>query len=162
MNYLVTAYRFGYISWHQYYVYCGPDREKAFRLAEHEPDYRGGKYGCAVYEFTETVESDHEIAYKMIRYFPSFCGETEPEDDERGEFMKKLGEEFEYYAEGKRWVPGDAAGTIKLADITPDPVAVEIFQKRRAEHENWQRIKNEQKEKLDGAVLHPEPGKNQT
>lgn len=54
--YVVTAYRWGQRNAHSYIVGARADLEEAKKLADHEVDYRGGKYGCEVV-LVDTEES---------------------------------------------------------------------------------------------------------
>lgn len=53
MTFLVKAYRFGFANEHNYIVYCGPDRDVAYGIAEEESQERGGKYGMLILEYPE-------------------------------------------------------------------------------------------------------------
>ena len=48
--YVVIAYRWNSQENHSYLVGCNTNKDKAIEMAEKEADYRGGKYGCWVYE----------------------------------------------------------------------------------------------------------------
>lgn len=114
--YLVTAYRWGWINAHQYPVYCGADHTKAVALARAENATRGGKYGCAVYEW----DADGTEA-KLTEYFGSSMSEEhKPFHNWRICYFERLGNLLDRYADGKMWLPvGD--GTVKLTAVPPPP-----------------------------------------
>jgi len=126
--YLVTAYRWGWLNGGQYPVYCGPDRTKALALAELEPYNRGGKYGCAVDEWTGDGTESARIAY-----FCSGYGEKEPSHNWRINYFERMGHAFDDYAEGRMWVPtGDENRTLKSTTVPlpPDFVLAEVKRQR--------------------------------
>lgn len=120
--YLVTAYRWGWLNGHQYQVYCGTDRTKALALAQNEQQDRGGKYGCAVYEW----DADG-TEFKRIAYFGgSMEGEDEPFHNWRINYFEALGHTLDAYADGRVYVPHDdgTMKTLKSVVIEPPPERV--------------------------------------
>lgn len=118
--YLVTAYRWGWLNGHQYQVYCGPDHTKALALAQNETEDRGGKYGCAVYEWNEDGTD-----YKRVAYFgASMEHETEPFHNWRIDYFERLGHTLDEYANGKVWGPTGEGTTLKREDIEPPPQCI--------------------------------------
>ena len=69
--YLVIAYRFGWFNYGRYFVGCWTDQATAEVFAAGECAGWGGKYGVTVHELTGEEE-------KVVRHFPSSCGEKEP------------------------------------------------------------------------------------
>lgn len=69
-TFLAKAFRHGWYNEHQYVVYCGPDAEAAFALAEEELQERGGKYAIMVIEYGENGEDPISVDY-----YPSSRGE---------------------------------------------------------------------------------------
>lgn len=123
-TYLVTAYRWGWTNDHQYQVYAGTDKDKAMESAETEVYERGGKYGCAVYEFDDTGEES-----EMVAYVPS-DDENKPSHNWRIDMFERLGHELHRYAEGTMYVPNpDRKGCLKPVPVTPDQWAVDAVQK---------------------------------
>jgi hypothetical protein len=99
--YLVTAYRWGWLNGHQYQAYCGPDKTKALALAQAETQDRGGKYGCAVYEWNEDG-----IECRRIAYFGAMMEqEKEPFHNWRIDYFEKLGHILDRYATGNMLLP---------------------------------------------------------
>lgn len=80
MIYLVTAYRWGYLQESET-IYASESREDCFAVAEAYPDWRGGKYGCGIFEVdTSNLEKAKEgdAVRDCIAYFPSIHGEFRP------------------------------------------------------------------------------------
>ena len=80
MSYIVTAYRWGYLQ-ESDTIYASDSREDCMAVAESYPDWRGGKYGCAVYGInTGDIEKakQGEAVRDCIAYFPSLYRESEP------------------------------------------------------------------------------------
>lgn len=116
--YLVTAYRWGWTNGHQYQVYCGPDRTKALALAQNENEDRGGKYGCAVYEWNEDGTECKRIAY----FGATMCDENEPFHNWRIDYFEKLGHVLEGYGEGNMLLPDPARkGILKFTEVEKPP-----------------------------------------
>lgn len=114
--YLVTAYRWGWLNGHQYQVYCGPDRTKAVALAENECNDRGGKYGCAVYEWNADGTD-----YKRIAYFGAIMEQEDaPFHNWCINYFESMGHTLDNYADGKVYV-STGEGTLRLEDIEPPP-----------------------------------------
>ena len=125
--YLVTAYRWGLLNNHQYYVYAGPDKTKALALAQAEPCGRGGKYGCAVYCF-----ADDGISNTLEAYFPSSYAEEKPYHDERLDMFVQLGVVLRNYAQGIVYLPDpDRDGILK--PVKMDPPEWVVSEVKRAE-----------------------------
>lgn len=128
MTYLVMAFRFGWINNHWYLVYGGPDRTRACALAADEARLRGGKYSCAVYEF-----SDLGTEYQLITYEGSTLDEKEPEHNERIEYHRRLGQFADEYASGLALLPDPANPNMLIyTTITaPDEVVVEEVKRQK-------------------------------
>lgn len=98
-SFLVTAYRWGCTNEHAYHVYGGADRSKALALARAESAYRGGKYGCVVWEF-----DGDGTDYRNIAYFPSSM-ETDaaviPHHNHRIDYFERIGQTLHEAASGK-------------------------------------------------------------
>ena len=92
MTYLVTAYRWGWTNNHHYIVYCGPNEDRAWDLAEEECNDRGGKYGVAVNRYKEDGEHD-----TICAYYPSSWGEKLPYHNYRLDYISRLGHMLEDY-----------------------------------------------------------------
>lgn len=85
MIYTVIAYRWGWLNNHQYSVAATQDEDRASSLASEECDSRGGKYGVAVYEW-----SDDETC-RMVEYYPSSYGEERPFENHRLTMFSSVG-----------------------------------------------------------------------
>lgn len=72
--YIVTAYRYGWLSGGGHHVWAGTRLEDAIAHATAGHATSAGKYGLAVYE---SVGSDRSICH----YIPSGRGESEPATD---------------------------------------------------------------------------------
>lgn len=120
MTYLVMAHRWGNTNGHWYLVYCGPDKTKAEAIAVAEAADRGGKYGCAVYEF----DADG-TEYKRIAYSGSGWGDDAPFHNHRLDMFQSLGHKFASFARGfeTRAVPDHE---LKRADGGPLMVVKEF------------------------------------
>lgn len=66
--YTVHAYRWGDRECHSYSVGVCTEKDQALVLAEHEEDYRGGKYKCEVLEWTLGYEGKQPL--KVIKALP--------------------------------------------------------------------------------------------
>jgi hypothetical protein len=83
MNYHVIAYRWGYLQ-ESHCLFSSDDLKECIAVADHYPDYRGGKYGCAVYEsltFSQYLTDDGDE--KLVHYSPSLYGEPAPNYNHR-------------------------------------------------------------------------------
>jgi hypothetical protein len=142
--YHVTAYRWGNLNLHQYRVYCGPDKTKAIALAQSECDDRGGKYGCAVYQWNEDGTEYTRIAY----FGGSMHNEPAPFHNWRVDFFERLGHLLYEWSGGKIWLPDpeNPAGPLKLTEVSPPPQCVidEIARREKfADHMlelTWKRL----------------------
>jgi hypothetical protein len=115
--YFVVAYRWGCTNEHWYFVYAGVDQVKAVTMAENEAQDRGGKYGCAVFEFDESGTD-----YQMIFYAPSM-NEAQtakaPIHEHRHDYYIRLGMMFEQACEGAVYVPdGETQNGMKHTLVT--------------------------------------------
>jgi hypothetical protein len=115
--YFTVAYRWGYTNEHSYFVYVGTDQVKAVTLAENEAQDRGGKYGCAVYEFDE-----NGIDYQLIFYSPSMSEDQtdrEPKHNFRLDYLTMMGLFFDGACDGAVYLPGEAGKGAKhtLVDV---------------------------------------------
>ena len=83
MNYRVTAYRWGYAQ-EASCLFSSPNLEECIAVADYYPEYRGGKYGCAVIESPSLAEfMDDNYKLKIVHYAPSLHGESAPEYNHR-------------------------------------------------------------------------------
>lgn len=64
--YVVIAYRWNSQENHSYLVGCNTNKDKAIEMAEKEADYRGGKYGCWVYETDMNWEWNDDYRNKEV------------------------------------------------------------------------------------------------
>ncbi len=55
-TFLVKAFRNGWHNEHQYVVYCGPDKDCAYGIAEEESNEQAGNYGIMVIEYGDDGE----------------------------------------------------------------------------------------------------------
>lgn len=88
--YVVIAYRWGHLNEYQYIVYAGPDKTAAMDAAQHEPMYRGGKYGCTVFEMV--VDTAGGYIQKPINHVSSMMGEPRACRNTRREFFEEIGQ----------------------------------------------------------------------
>ena len=125
--YLVTAYRWGWLNNHQYHVYAGTDKTKAVALARAEADGRGGKYGCAVYAFTEDGAD-----YTLEAYYPSSYNEEKPSHNGRLDMFESLGHVIYNYSKGSVMLPDpDKKGY--LLPVKMEPPEWVVSEVKRAE-----------------------------
>lgn len=140
-SYLVMAYRWGWTNAHQYPVYCGPYREKALSSASEERDDRGGKYGCAVYEF------DGEGKQRtLIAYFPSIMEPEEraPRHNWRLNYFERLGQFAEDYADGRVLIPEpEDATTLKSVDVEPPQLLKDAVARAQHYYEEMEKVEAE-------------------
>lgn len=117
--YHVTAYRWGNLNLHQYRVYCGPDRTKAIALAENECNDRGGKYGCAVYEWNEDGTDCKRIAY----FSAMMHEEPAPFHNWRIDYFERLGHLLDQWHKGTVLIadPANPKGAMKFVRDLPRP-----------------------------------------
>jgi hypothetical protein len=85
MLYTVVAYRWGWVNNHTYTVAVTQNADLARTKAEEECADRGGKYGVAVYEWTD------ETTQRRIAYFASQYEETVPAQNPRIEMFERIG-----------------------------------------------------------------------
>lgn len=105
-TFVAVAYRYGDLNAHQYFVYAGADKDEALRLAEEEPNDRGGKYGCAVYQFDGKRDDVGWPEYEMVAYFPSRAQEKEPLKNYRITAAQNIGYAAMNAADGDGcWMP---------------------------------------------------------
>jgi len=137
-----VAYRWGDTNGHQYVCGIGTDRESVVAQAEHENNWRGGKYGIAVYEIKVWKNRDEDlddsggdegypawnptwdIRMEQVAYFPALMGGEEgPAFNERIYAAESVGFSVMEAAEtGKAWIPAktvapDAAGRLHRVDV---------------------------------------------
>ena len=86
MSFALQAYRYGDTNGHQYPLGSAATIEEARKLAQHHAEYRGGKYGVAIYG-AANVEDIPEI----LEYVPSIYGEERPAFDFRHTYESILG-----------------------------------------------------------------------
>ena len=89
MIYVVTAYRWGCRDKHSYVVGASTNKARAIELAQAEPEYRGGKYGCQIIECSDGVKTDDSV--ERVAYFPSRYGESCPQSSMIREMQNKGG-----------------------------------------------------------------------
>ena len=83
MNYHVIAYRWGDLQ-EQCFLFSSDTLEDCIAVAEHYPDYRGGKYGCAVYQSPDVYDGMRGDGDETeLYYFPSMMGEKTPKYNHR-------------------------------------------------------------------------------
>lgn len=99
--YIATAYRFGWTNAYSYVVAATTSKAKALSDAEDEQQGRGGKYGVEVKE--HSVKS-----VKLVAYFPSFSGESEPHMNWREDAALHVGYDvMDAYENGERVAGSD-------------------------------------------------------
>lgn len=86
MTYALHAYRYGATNGHQYPLGVAPDLDTAKALAEHHTQYRGGKYGVAVYG-----AADGEEIPALVHYSPSMFKEDHPSQSLEISYQEILG-----------------------------------------------------------------------
>lgn len=135
--FLVIAFRWGWTNESWYIVYGGPDRTKACKLAKTEANDRGGKYGCAVYEFnTDGTE------YKVIAHESSLYGEAGPEHNERIEYFERLGQFTHGYASGRVLLPDPLnPGVMKYTDVEAPQLVKDEVQRHQKILQAWETAK---------------------
>jgi hypothetical protein len=135
-NYLVVAYRWGWLNNHQYIIYCGPDETKAIALADSETGDRGGKYGAAVYKF-----NDDGTDYEKIYYTSSSYGEEKPYHNYRIDMFESLGHCMHDYADGYVFLPDpDKKGFMKRVDKRPPTWIKELVEREEKHYQDRARI----------------------
>ena len=79
MNYIVTAYRWGDIN-EQFPLFSSQCEADCIKVAEHYPEWRGGKYGCAVMSVPNSIQKamEGDCDMQIIHYFSSMLGESRP------------------------------------------------------------------------------------
>jgi len=88
--FVVIAYRWGNTCEHNYLVTASADLDAIIKVADDECDNRGGKYGVTVWYVSEP----HEKKYirKVIKHFPSTCGEDSPYEEDMMKYSHKVRE----------------------------------------------------------------------
>ena len=81
--YTVHAYRWGDRECHSYSVAVSSSKEQALEQADHEEDYRGGKYKCEVLEWNLGYQGKQPLkVIKAIKALPeallNFSGVNHP------------------------------------------------------------------------------------
>lgn len=89
MTYSLHAFRYDDINGHSYPLGSAPTFEEAKRLAHHHTEYRGGKYGVAVYG-----PADGEELPEVLYYSPSSFKGEKPEHNLRVSFAEILGQKL--------------------------------------------------------------------
>ena len=133
-TYTATAYRWGSTNEHHYPVANTSDKTTAIAMADAESDYRGGKYGVVVLEWTA---SD---ACREVHYAGSCFGETFASDNQNLEMFRAIGQTaFMAATEGFTWKAKDSGddeskwGTMERVPVTvPAWLTTEINE--RAQH----------------------------
>jgi hypothetical protein len=83
MNYHVIAYRWGYLQ-ESHCLLSSPSLDDCIQVAEYYPEYRGGKYGCAVYKSPPVEQAmEGEGMGEPVHYSPSIHGEKLPSYNHR-------------------------------------------------------------------------------
>lgn len=144
MMYLVMAYRGGRLNDHQYPVYCGESLEAATQSAERESADRGGKYGCAVYQYDETG------SFKRIQYVgSSLHNENEPFHNVQADYFHHLGYVLDAYARGLSFEPcAEGEEFLELKEAQPLPAALQAEVTRQAT------LRDTLRQSLDGPRMH--------
>jgi hypothetical protein len=141
--YLVTAYRWGLLNQHQYFVYAGLDKAKALALAREETYGVGGKYGCAVYVFDESG-----TGYTLEAYFPSSYAEEKPHHDESCDMHRRLGIILHNYARGTVYLPDlSCPGILKPVKMEPPEWVVAEVEREEKMAETSAKARDEAREK---------------
>ena len=90
MNYHVIAYRWGYIQ-EQSCLFSSANLQGCINVAEAYPNYRGGKYGCAVYQSPSLKDGRNgDGASDPLYYFPSLHGEKKPAYNHRCDVFNRV------------------------------------------------------------------------
>ena len=91
----VIAYRWGTTNDHSYPVGAYPDFESAKEAADIECEYRGGKYGVAVYVGGKAgdIRDNHQIVY----HAPSLAGEDKPKHEFAIDMKELIGARVLYW-----------------------------------------------------------------
>lgn len=131
--YIVVAYRWGETNNHWYFVFAGVDRARAFTLALEERDGRGGKYGVAVWEFTQDG-----CDYKHVGYFPSSAEDaetTEPKYNHGIDYHQRLGFFLHECASGKALLPDPLTAAATIKTLTYQDVEIPDFMREKVDRE---------------------------
>lgn len=152
-TYLVIAYRWGWTNFSHYFVYSGQDREKAIALARAEQADRGGKYGCAVFEFEPGGE-----AFIMAEYAASAYDEKAPNTNRRLDELQMLGHLLESWDRDCVLLPDpDQDGYLKVTEVGPMPAWLrEEMRRRETFNEQVARIHADAGLPAEAAVRPPE------
>ena len=152
-SYIVIAYRWGWTNYSHYFVYAGPDREKALAMARAEQADRGGKYGCAVLEFSAGGD-----AYILLGHFPSAHDEKEPCNNRRLDELQALGLLLEEWQRGGVLLPDpDKEGLLKVTEVEPVPAWLEgELRRREALNAQVSKIYADAGLPVEAAILPPE------
>lgn len=128
--YVVIAYRWGNTHGHHYMVYAGPDRTKAIALGATETNDRGGKYGCAVYEF----DADG-VDYQRIAYTASLYGEDEPDENRRIGMLTTLGLAMEQAV-----MSGTRDRVVHYPEKSPNGHTMKVIKSAKAQVPRWMKV----------------------
>lgn len=144
-QYLATAYRWGQENGHHYFVYSGPDKDKAIALAQVETTDRGGKYAVQVVEFDE-----NGIDYQQIFYSPSsmeFSDAKGPYHNHKHDYFQALGHFMDSACEGFVYLPeGEQKDGIRTLKHTRVEVPQYMMNERDRQREllaTWDRIEKQ-------------------
>jgi hypothetical protein len=127
-----VAYRWGFTNAHWYFVYVGTDQAKAIALADDEVQERGGKYGCAVFEFDESGTD-----YELIYYAPCMAEDQaneSPRHNHRIDYFETLGMALDDACEGMYWEKDPVVDGAMVHVKIPEPVPLFLSNNREREH----------------------------
>ena len=136
-TYVTIAYMWGQTNGHQYRVYAGPQRETAIAHATAEQSDRGGKYGCAVYEYTENGTKETLIHYCGA----SMHGEDAPFHNHRLDMFSTLGHKFARFAEGFEYhtepenFGGKTAMVVRERPVKPPQWVKDVYEREQKQAE---------------------------
>lgn len=124
-SYYAIAYRFGNLNGEVIHLGGSNDLDLMLQKSKDYVDYRGGKYGVAVWKHEGFAEYG-----EIVAYFPSMNGEDSPEYNERFETAKSIGYAVISAAEtGKTWVLNPDEGDGRMLCISaqlPDWLQQEV------------------------------------
>ena len=131
--YIAVAYRWGELNNHNYMVAAGADRESICEIASDEADFRGGKYGVAVFEASNVRDS--AVTGQCCAYYKSMAGEDEPYTNRRSVLAERLGFKAVLALEDGyvRGEPNEAGESEKLPTGFPDWFVAKHVQLAREE-----------------------------
>lgn len=120
MTYITIAYRWGNVN-ESHAIYASASQADCIQVADEYADYRGGKYGCAVWECTEDKRKgcEGEELEKMVYYTPSMTGENKPKWNHRCDVFNGpicAIRNNDLYATAPEWIRSIIEKAIEIAD----------------------------------------------